>query len=595
MKPILGLLSVLSGFFAWSQVTHGPIVGGVTSSSVRVFVRTQEATNLDLQFSAEASFLTVEKTVSSQTIASRDSSNIIDVNGLQPDTRYYVRVVLNGMPSGNVATFKTFPSEGSAGHYKFLFGSCLYELMDTDSALFKQMLSEDAYVFTPTGDWGYPDRATGSNDLYLSNPPKSWASDYSKIAAIYKERYASTNSSFLYQSLAMDYVYDDHDYLNDNSGRDHANIFEINPIGGRFGEPKSVSQPHQARLNCIRGYQEFFPGYPLIDSTEGIFHSYRMGNCEFFVLDLRSARTSQHEAIKEVGGQWVIQEPPGHTILGSVQRDWLFNGLKNSTADWKFIISSVVFNKGYKAVMDSLLKIGKGVSPILGIEVGGIQLSTGLIGAGIMSDSWVGFPSDQDALIQHIRNNNIKNVFIISGDAHTAALDDGTNSGIPELLSANLKKANSEDAVTFSNFLGYWVWNKGGSGLGNQNFNNTYGKVEVFGKDSVRLSAVDASGTEVVGHTFFYQEATVTSAPASHGAPYFKIYPNPTSGKLFIEAAPGRYLCILTDMTGKEVIRQYVANRSEIATSNLTGGLYFYRVTDEKNISVAEGKLEIIP
>ncbi len=580
--------------FLTTSVTHGPIIGGVTPTTARVFVRTETMETVDVQFSTQSNFAAVAKTFSGQTIGSRDTSVILDASGLQPDTRYFVRAMINGVETGKRATFKTFPTEGTEGNYKFLYGSCIYELMDTDSSLFKQMLTEDANLFTPTGDWGYPDRVTGANDLYLSNPPKSWASDYSKVAAIYKERYARTNSGFFYSSIAMDYTHDDHDYLNDNTGRDHANIFEINPIGGKFGEPKSVSQPPQARLNCIKGYQEFFPSYPLVDSNEGIFHSYRMGNCEFFVLDLRSARTSQHEAIKEVGGEWMVQEPAGHSIMGQVQREWLFNGLQNSTADWKFIISSVVFNKGYKAAMDSLLKIGKGVSPILGIDVSGIQLSTGLIGVGIMSDSWVGFPSDQDALLDLIEINDIKNVFVVSGDAHTAALDDGTNSGIPELLAANLKKSNSEDAVVFSNFLGYWVWNKGASGLSTTNLNNTYGKVEVFGKDSVRLSAVDANGEEVVGHTFMYEQKQ-TGIRSVNETARFNVYPNPVSNKLFIESLDSKenFDFILISASGKEVLRKKFLGKGEVETGNIPAGFYFYRIVNEKNSQVADGKIGV--
>ncbi|GIV33977.1 MAG: hypothetical protein KatS3mg031_1512 [Chitinophagales bacterium] len=308
------------------------------------------------------------------------------------------------------------------------------------------------------------------------------------------------------------------------------------------------------------------------------------------------ARNPQHEAIKEVGGKWVLQEPAGHSIMGQVQRQWLFNGLLNSTADWKIIVSRVVFNKGYRTVLDSLLKIGKGISPILGIDVSGIQLSTGLIGAGIMSDGWAGFPSDQDALLDLIETNDIKNVFIVSGDAHTAALDDGANSGIPELLSANLKKANSQDAVVFSDFLGYWVWNKGASGLSTQNLNNTYGKVEVFGKDSIRLSAIDANGTEVVGHTFLYEQQH-TGIFETFSSKAFSIYPNPASSRLIIIALnekSEKYTAVLLNTIGREVKRVVFSRKTELDISGLPEGAYFCRILNSNNRPVAATKVSVM-
>lgn len=575
-----------------TTVTHGPIIGGVTHATANVFVRTATAGTVTVELSAD-NFATIAKSVTGATVASRDSSNIFNITGLSPGTQYAVRAMIDGQESGERSVFKTFPAPGEAGHYKLLFGSCQYELMDNDSSLFVRMKSEDADIFTPTGDWGYPDKSTGTNDLYFSNPPTSWAVDYAKVQAIYRERYASTNSAFFLRSIALDYTHDDHDYTNDNSAGNYANIFDIS--FSNFGEPKSVALPPQARDNCLKGYREMFPSYPLPDSSEGIFHSYVMGNCEVFVLDTRSARSPQHDAFVEAGGEWLLQEPAGHSILGQTQMNWLLNGLQNSTADWKIIVSSVTFNKGYQAVFDSLLSFGKGASPILGVDVGGTQISTGLIGAGQLSDLWAGFPSDQNALLNHIETHQLKNIFIVSGDAHSAALDDGTNSGIPELMSANLKKANSEDPLTLSNFIGYSLWNKGASGMGNQNFNSTYGKMEVFGKDSIRLSAVDADGFEVTGYTFKYEaEDTSTGISDVAAVEKFKVYPNPASSRIVVESESAEEAELeLLNSSGKKVAGKNFTGRTELEITELPVGIYLYRILDRENKLLQEGKVSV--
>ena len=40
--------------------------------------------------------------------------------------------------------------------------------------------------------------------------------------------------------------------------------------------------------------------------------------------------------------------------------DWLKNGLSNSTATWKFVLTPVPFNMGNRFALDTLIKIGNG-------------------------------------------------------------------------------------------------------------------------------------------------------------------------------------------------------------------------------------------
>ena len=50
-------------------------------------------------------------------------------------------------------------------------------------------------------------------------------------------------------------------------------------------------------------------------------------------------------------------------------------------------------------------------------------------------------------------------------------------------------------------FQSFALWNAGGQGLGNTNFNNAYGRMEVFGQDSARLSLVDTAGIAIANLT----------------------------------------------------------------------------------------------
>ncbi|MFN8288263.1 MAG: alkaline phosphatase D family protein [Chitinophagales bacterium] len=507
MKRLFTLFAFLITVGAFAQtVTHGPIVGGVSPSSCRVFVRTSAATNFTVELSTTPAFSTIAASASSSTDAAKDTIAIADVTGLSSDTKYYVRVMINGNPSGDVASFETFQNPATAAHQVFVGGSCIYDLTSADSALFVRARADNPKAFIQMGDWGYPDADEGWFDIYFTNPPTTWAKTYSKVQDIYKERYVSPSHSNFLKQQAVDYVYDDHDYMNDAAGKDGASGFVINAFQGKpLGAPENWDMPAQGRDNSLLGYHNWFPGYSLVDSTEGLYHSFRSGNVEFFVLDLRSMRTPQALSINYINNQWTYTPPAGYTLLGSNQLNWLFNGLQNSTATWKILVSSDAYNLGGRLAYDTLLfKIGNGNVPYWAPDVNGITLpNKGYTAVQNFADNWSGYREEADSLLHFVMNNNISNVFFISADSHTVGLDDGTNSGIPELNSGNLAKANSQDWLIYQKFMGFNMWNKGGSGLCDRdNFGSTYARVEVFNNDSMRLSAVDASGAEVVGYTF---------------------------------------------------------------------------------------------
>jgi hypothetical protein len=68
-----------------------------------------------------------------------------------------------------------------------------------------------------------------------------------------------------------------------------------------------------------------------------------------------------------------------------------------------------------------------------------------------------------------------------------------TNSRLASLMSTFCPQANLSQSFA--------LWNAGGQGLGNTNFNDAYGRMEAFGEDSVRLSLVDTAGLVIASLT----------------------------------------------------------------------------------------------
>jgi alkaline phosphatase D len=165
-------------------------------------------------------------------------------------------------------------------------------------------------------------------------------------------------------------MWDDHDY-----GRNNAN---------RNAWWKGLA---------TQAFMEYFPLPPLPNPQGGLWYSFRYAQAQFFFLDLRSQRDPEHDP--------QIPKPSmlngGH--IANDQMTWLKDSLARSTATWKFIISTSVWNPNSKG-----------------------------------GDSWYGHKQEQDELVDYIRERGISGVIVISGDLHSAGgIDDGTNSYFPEL------------------------------------------------------------------------------------------------------------------------------------------------------------------
>ena len=205
-----------------------------------------------------------------------------------------------------------------------------------------------------------------------------------------------------------------------------------------------------------------------------------------------------------------------------------------------------------------------------------------------VADKWVGFPEDVDSVLNFIRINQVKNVIVLSGDSHTAAMDDGTNAGLPEIMAGGLDIPNSMEAWFLAS-LGLPMWNQGGQGLSTPNFNNAFGKVTVFGNDSVRLALVDENGDQFASYTLSNRVTAVSEGTPAVPGKYRleQNYPNPFNPATTISyALPGEAHVRLAvyDLLGREVgvlvDERQLAGRhaATFDARTLASGVYIYRL-----------------
>ncbi|RMF47913.1 MAG: T9SS C-terminal target domain-containing protein, partial [Bacteroidetes bacterium] len=113
---------------------------------------------------------------------------------------------------------------------------------------------------------------------------------------------------------------------------------------------------------------------------------------------------------------------------------------------------------------------------------------------------------------------------------------------------------------------------------------DAYGRVEVFGEDSVRLSIVDVNGTVVASLTL--RSGQVAALQKTHPLPAdrFKVYPTPAQDKIWLQVDPSLLSeptpVYLTDAVGRVIGHRTLSPRDSQApvsweVASLGRGLYF--------------------
>ncbi|MFN8299951.1 MAG: alkaline phosphatase D family protein [Chitinophagales bacterium] len=485
MKHLTGILLLLICISAAAQnITHGPVFGAVTQDGCKVYLRSKQCGRVLMEISTTPD-LQKSMAFGGVTDTLKDKSIMLPLSNLQPDTRYYYRILFEGVEDTIHGSFRTFPKEGAKGDYVFVTGSC----QETENMkVFDVMPLHNPYFLMHSGDFTYPD--------YMLS--RDYSSTIEGIQKSYRKRYNEKEMKQMLYNMPMDYVYDDDDYVGAAGGRYCINNMESGIKDGKvFHHMEADTFPESWRQNVIRGYNDYFPHYDLPDTSTAIHHSFKMGNAEFFVIDRNSNKPfPDKDAFKYNAkkNKYYYDPPKGWALFGKEQMDWLKEGLKNSKADWKFIVSGVPLN----GACNKLVKAGLKIQNWHYKEWFGFHLATGF------TSYWNAYPEERNDFMHYIDSNHLKNIVVISGDTHHCVMDDGSNAGLPELNASGLSVATTELAKylkLIGNATGLFhmkkIWNKGGIGLSSKKCKNGFGKVRIVGDQYVELSIIDEDNTVI--------------------------------------------------------------------------------------------------
>ncbi|MDZ4846633.1 MAG: alkaline phosphatase D family protein [Chitinophagales bacterium] len=564
------LFFISSTTFSFAQqITHGPVVGGVTPNSARMYVRTTQASPVLIELSDNPNFSNT-LLFSDTTIAERDSSVITELSGLDAFTTYYYRITVNGIADTVSGFFKTFPNEGEPGNYIWAVLSCQeYGTYNT----FPALQTRNADLIFHTGDWTYPDYQI----------PGEYELDWAKVQLSYRKKYSELKMPPVLRSSVFDYVVDNHDGIGQRTNIVSVRtVVDTDSVVTNYVDAYPVSE--QAFLNMMQGYEEYFPHWNLANDSAGMYHSYRYGNAEIFFVDVRNCGNGQdstytYDALRN---KWTFNPKQGQTLLGAEQFQWLKNGLRNSTADWKFIVSGVMFNKKFRKILQFAMFFQ---NLVFGI---GSETGSGFRLAHAITANWTGYPREQDGLIYFLDSASIKDVIVLSGHMHTNVMDDGRNAGLPELNTGPVASIGPEltyyiDSIMQSLNLGSAIdslWNGGGQGVQNKNFMSGFGTIQIYHKDSVVLCIVDEDNVDVSCMKIHHSTSPYASINPLAGQECVieKIYPNPASDKVYFDFCE-KYQpqvsdrVFLMDQSGK-MFPTSIENKKFIRIKNLPAGYY---------------------
>jgi phosphodiesterase/alkaline phosphatase D-like protein/glycerophosphoryl diester phosphodiesterase len=338
-------LSALGFDSAATFATHGVASGDVTSSSAVVWTRTNQASQVNVEFSTDPNLTTDALAGSANATAANDFTTQVKLDGLNPSTRYYYRVSFSKGTMSQTGTFITAPDSSTAQPVSLIWagdlgGHSYCRQMGRGYDIYSAMLELSPDFFIANGDMIYADGACPAEG---PDGPGGWENipgSFSSIAdssvdwmhtdlvnVIYRDHWRYNRNDphvqEFHKNIPMYVQWDDHDVIDD--------------FGAEWGFWNLDNQGHPGFPNIVEAGRNALFDYNPIDKNQDdpnqIFRSFNWGQyLDLFILDARSYRSQNH-----------LEDTPENdkTMLGTEQLEWLKQSLTESGALWKVVSADV--------------------------------------------------------------------------------------------------------------------------------------------------------------------------------------------------------------------------------------------------------------
>jgi alkaline phosphatase D len=285
-----------------AALVHGPMLGCVTDTGARFWVRTARPAEVQM-VCTPADGAEEHRSQKARTVPDSDFTATVVVNGLQPDKEYEYSVVLDGEAMSRDARlkFRTFPRAGQPAKFRVAFGGGA-GYVAWNERVWDTIRKQDPHALLLLGD-----------NVYIDDPKSPFIQRYT-----YYRRQSRPEFRRLVARTPVYAVWDDHD----------------------FGTNDCVPGPHVDRpawkVPAWRVFTQNWnnPAYGGGPQQPGCWFAFSIADVDFFLTDSRFYRTN----------------PKGKnpTLLGPAQKAWLLDQLKASTATFKVLINGVPWSTGTK-------------------------------------------------------------------------------------------------------------------------------------------------------------------------------------------------------------------------------------------------------
>jgi len=317
-KILLAATSLFIAFavFAQPRIISGPMLGPVELRDAKVWVEVSpEVKTASLQYNKKGE--NKSKTVVYKGVLGNEFNPItFTLGGLDFNTTYQYKLILNGKPTANGGEFTTkdlWQWRKPAPDFSFLTGSCSYfnePVFDRpgtpygkDSSIFDAMAKEKAAFMLWLGDAWY----TRDVDYY-----SEWGLWYRAS----HDRSIPVLQPFL-KAMPQFGIWDDHDY-----------------------GPNDIGKNYILKDASRKVFNSYFCNPSAGENGQGIYTMTNWGDVDVFMTDDRWWRSA--DRMKDsVNGK----PNPEKRMLGKQQMEWLKNSLLYSNATFKIIaVGSQVLN-----------------------------------------------------------------------------------------------------------------------------------------------------------------------------------------------------------------------------------------------------------
>ena len=278
---------------------HGPLLGCVTGTGARIWVRTAGEADVRVRIGTAADLHGARDIGPVRTSKTADFTAVVVLDGLESNTEYYYRVEVDGAPDdrdSSIHRFRTAPERGKPARFRIAFGGGA-GFVPQHEHVWDTIAAQRPDVLLLLGDNVYSDMPTSPEMQHYCYYRRQSRDEFRRLTAV-----AATYA-----------IWDDHDFgTNDCQG---------GPAVERPAWKRPVFEVFRNNWNN--------PYYGGGDARPGCWFDFYRGDVHFIMLDGRYYRNH------------VRRDPASSTMLGPAQKRWLLDTLSGSTGRIKFVCSPV--------------------------------------------------------------------------------------------------------------------------------------------------------------------------------------------------------------------------------------------------------------